>query len=79
MKTGINVFEDIGSFAKGFHTIGGIEHQWLISGKKPKTVFYHLVLVRMIWNPNHAAVLEDGRILSALSKLDHLVLGNVYL
>jgi len=36
-------------------------------------------LVRMIWNPNHAAVLEDGRILSALSKLDHLVLGNVYL
>jgi hypothetical protein len=76
VKTGINVFEDIGSLAKGFHTIGGIEHQWLISGKKPKTVFYHLVLV---WNPIMPAVLEDGRFLSALSKLDHLVLGNVYL
>jgi hypothetical protein len=42
VKIGINVFEDVGSLAKGFQTIGGIERQRLISGKKPKTVFYHL-------------------------------------
>src|SRR6516165_5608343 len=42
VKIGINVFEDVGSLAKGFQTIGGIEQQRLISGKKPKTVFYHL-------------------------------------
>src|SRR6516164_4154861 len=42
VKIGINVFEDVGSLAKGFQPIGGIEHQRLIPGKKPKTVFYHL-------------------------------------
>ena len=42
VKIGINIFEDVRSLAKGSQTIGGIEHQWFISGKKPKTVFYHL-------------------------------------
>src|SRR6516162_5559501 len=31
MEIGINVFEDVGSLAKRFQTIGGSEHQWLIS------------------------------------------------
>src|SRR6516162_2965788 len=42
VEIGINVFEDVSSLVKRFQTIGGIEHQRLISGKKPKTVFYHL-------------------------------------
>jgi hypothetical protein len=41
-EIGINVFEDVGSLVKRFQTIGGIEHQWFISRKKPKTVVYHL-------------------------------------
>jgi hypothetical protein len=41
-EIGINVFEDVGSLVKRFQTIGGIEHQWSISRKKPKTVVYHL-------------------------------------
>jgi hypothetical protein len=77
VKTAINVFKDIGSLAQGFHTIGGIEHQWLISGKKPKTIFYQLVLVRMIMEPKSCRCARRQQVSFCLSKLDHLVLGNV--
>jgi len=36
----INVSEDIRSLGKGFLTIGGIKHQWLVSGNKIEAVIH---------------------------------------
>jgi hypothetical protein len=71
VEIGINVFEDISSLAKRFQTIGGIEQQWLISGKKPKTAFYHLTDTQGFLSVLELVYHCDGRFLSAVSKFHH--------
>jgi len=40
LEIAIYVSEDIRSLGKGFLTIGGIKHQWLVSGNKIEAVIH---------------------------------------